>query len=252
MPAHPDSAGEILLRVVSMVERYHLDTGIDNMLRTAMAPEDASGILSDPALKLEQARNPSSLLVNHAKPHIKRAKAERCVTLVPMLKWIDRTCKAWQLDAEAEALLKFMAPCTQVLGWLEQLGNELPRAGSPCAFVKARLRALLAEAAAPGPRRGPRRRSRSAGSREPKRPRRGGRSEEPRGGAPAGQPRRPGSPARGRVPPPREGGGLRAAGGCKGDGKGSGQGNPMNDPAALMAQIQRLQQELNSAKRDVD
>jgi len=228
-----------------MVERFKLDVGIENMLRTAMAPEDAVELLRDPALKLDQARNPSSLLVNYAKPHIKRAKADRCVALVPMLKWIDRLRDSWQLDAEAEALLKFMVPCTRVLHWLEQIGNELPRSGSPCSFVKARLRALLAEPSdarearpGPPPRRGPDERSRSPDSRDPKRLRRG--------------PVASGSPPQREAPRPGEGKGCGKGGGCRGEskgGRGSGIGSPSTDPTALMAQIQRLQQELNSAKR---
>mmetsp|Transcript_84566 Transcript_84566/g.139949 ORF Transcript_84566/g.139949 Transcript_84566/m.139949 type:complete len:298 (-) Transcript_84566:36-929(-) len=171
MAPNPDSAGEILLRVVATVERFKLDVGIDTTLRTEMAPEDVITLLRDPTVKLDTARNPSALLMNFARPHVTRAKAERSVAVVPMLKWIDRLCDNWTLDEESQSLLKFAVPCTRVLHWLDQIGNEMPRHGNSNAFAKARIRRMLQDLdsvggqegrGAPPPHRRDRSRSRDA------------------------------------------------------------------------------------------
>merc|ERR1719367_2369303 len=104
-----------MLKLVSMVDRYKLDAGIEHTLRTGMAPEDVGALIGDPNMKLDSVRNASSLLMKEAKPYVNRAQKDRCMTLVPTLKRIDQLRDTWGLDPEAEALLKFMVPSTKVV-----------------------------------------------------------------------------------------------------------------------------------------
>ena len=80
-----ESAGKILLKVVSIIERHKLDSGIDRTFRMELAAEDALAVLDDPSLKLEKARNPSAMLMINAKPHLRRGKESHCAAVVPML-----------------------------------------------------------------------------------------------------------------------------------------------------------------------
>eukprot|EP00927_Polykrikos_kofoidii_P067286 TRINITY_DN62797_c0_g1_i1.p1 TRINITY_DN62797_c0_g1~~TRINITY_DN62797_c0_g1_i1.p1 ORF type:complete len:301 (+),score=47.62 TRINITY_DN62797_c0_g1_i1:80-982(+) len=293
MPAAPDSAGEIMLKLAACVDRFKLDNGIENMLRTSMAPEDVLAVLTDPNLKLDNARNPSSLLMNYAKPHIRRAKADNLVSVVPLLKWIDKVRDTWSLDAEAEALLKFMVPCAYLVPWLEQIGEEVPGSDDPNTTVKARIKQMLLETpprndqhvGADSPeetrgrggrdgdsrsqganRRASRSRSRSI-SRGASRP--GGSRRRSRSDTPERRQRQPAADiAMGGgggiggtwnpAPSSRVGGGrpnvdsVKVVGAASPVGLGSngnGGGNTSkSNPADLLAQIERMQQELASVK----
>ena len=142
MTPNPDSAGEILLFIESIVESHKLDTGIDKIMRTGMAPEDALRMLK--GTKLDIARNPSAMLMTNTSQPVRAAKEKNLLGVVPMLRRIDTLVDAWQLDEETEAWLKLSAPSSRVLQWLDEIEKELPR-GSSATFVKGRLQRFLFE-----------------------------------------------------------------------------------------------------------
>lgn len=299
--AHPDSIGEVMLRLALAEEKYRLDQHSSAMFRTMLAPEDVLEILRSVSLKAQIPHNASALFTDMAKSQVQRAKANRLVAVVPMLRWIDKMRDQWSLDEEAEGILKFGVPAAIVLEWLEQIGVALREAqGSDrdaARFVKNRLRRMLRDLR-PASRR-PRSRSRSRdrrrdsgrgppGGREAERPlQRAGiapppqqafpplppdlgdqlhqpSSQMPQGLRAVPLPVAPGRPTfrqangaetrdgKAAGAPP----GVRAGppGSGKASSKGTASGRPVFRPASdaagdLMAQIQKLQSQLEIAKR---
>lgn len=141
----PESAGEILLMVEEYVEHYKFDSRIDNLLRTQLAPEDVLTLLQDE--RLEQSRDPSAMVMDESLQYVRRAKDDHLMPLVPMLKMIDSQRAFWELDEESEALLKFSAPCTCILQWLDQIQKDidLQVGAKPHVSAKTCIHRLLRE-----------------------------------------------------------------------------------------------------------
>lgn len=289
--AHTDSVGEVMLRLASTEEKFRLDSETSATFRTALVPEDVLNILRTPNLKLHAAQNPSALLMGMAKDQVHRARSGKLFTLVPMLMRIDEMRDQWRLDEEAEGLLKFAIPSTQVLEWLDQTVGAMREARKErdaCAFIKSRLRRMILDLRAAEAGRGPaaltgrrededrshgrhRSRSRSRGRRdgingpparrEADRPPAGSHGQWPLPRAVSEeQPRHHAPPSLRVVPPPvapmSSASGKLVGGSGKGSGKGNNKGAPRQvgpvgdagDAAQLMAQIQKLQSQLETAK----
>lgn len=291
--AHTDSVGEVMLRLASTEEKFRLDSETSATFRTALAPEDVLNILRTPNLKLHAAQDPSALLMGMAKDQLQRARSGKLLTLVPMLGRIDEIRDQWRLDEEAEGLLKFAIPSTQVLEWLDQiLGSmrEARKERDACAFIKSRLRRMILDLRAfeagggPAPLTGRRddedrsrgrHRSRSRSRerrregvngpparREADRPPAGSHGQWPPPRAVSEeQPRHHAQPSLRVVPPPvapmSSASGKLAGGSGKGSVKGNSKGalpsrgpaGDAGDAAQLMSQIQKLQSQLETAKR---
>ena len=71
-------------RVVVTIAPHTLDNGIDKILRTEIEQKDVHTMLWEQTLTLDSACNPSAPLTNNAKPHMRRAKDDHLIDVVPM------------------------------------------------------------------------------------------------------------------------------------------------------------------------
>ena len=66
------------------ITQHTLDNGIDKILRTEIVPKDVFTMLREHTLTLDSACNLSAPLTNNAKPHMRRAKDDHLIDVVPM------------------------------------------------------------------------------------------------------------------------------------------------------------------------